>query len=76
MDDFSVRLDGVDLVTVTDNDFKSIEHTPLNQHYKSVLRLCELLLKDSALDEEIGEKILYLIETSQTHIIPSNAMIY
>ena len=61
------RLDGVDLVTVTDNDFRSIEYTPLNQHYKTVLKLCELLLRDSALDEEIGEKtaISFLINMNK-----------
>jgi 5-methylcytosine-specific restriction enzyme subunit McrC len=61
------RLDGVDLVTVTDHDFRAIEYTPLNQHYKTVLRLCELLIRDSALDEEIGEKtaISFLINMNK-----------
>lgn len=61
------RLNGVDLVTVTEDDFKSIEYTPLNQHYRTVLRLCELLLRDSALDEEIGEKstISFLINMNK-----------
>ena len=61
------RLDGVDLVPVTEDDFKSIEYTPLNHHYKTVLRLCELLLQDSALDEEIGEKtaISFLINMNK-----------
>jgi 5-methylcytosine-specific restriction enzyme subunit McrC len=49
------------------NDFKSIEYTPLNQHYRTVLRLCELLLRDSALDEKIGEKtsISFLIDMNK-----------
>lgn len=55
------------IITVTDDDFKSIEYTPLNQHYKTVLRLCELLVRDSALDEEIGEKtaISFLINMNK-----------
>ncbi len=61
------RLDEVDLVPINENDFKSIEYTPLNHHYKTVLRLCELLLRDSALDEEIGEKtaISFLINMNK-----------
>jgi hypothetical protein len=52
------RLDEVNLVSITSDYFKSIEYTPFNQHYRSILTLCELLLRDSALDEEIGEKIM------------------
>lgn len=64
---FYKRLDGVELVRVTEDDFKLIEYTPLNHHYKTVLRLCELLLQDSALDEEIGEKtsISFLINMNK-----------
>src|SRR6476646_3102450 len=53
--------------TSTTDHFKSIEYTPLNQHYKTILRLCELLLRDSALDEEIGEKtaISFLINMNK-----------
>lgn len=50
------RLDEVDLITITTEHFKSIEYSPLNLHYRPILTLCELLLRDSALDEEIGEK--------------------
>lgn len=61
------RLDGVDLVHVTMEDFKSIEYTPLNQHYRTILKLCELLLRDSALDEEIGKRtaISFLIDMNK-----------
>jgi 5-methylcytosine-specific restriction enzyme subunit McrC len=61
------RLDEVNLVPITTDDFRSIEYTPLNHHYRSVLMLCELLLRDSALDEEIGEKtaISFLINMNK-----------
>lgn len=57
----------MDLVPITEQDFESIEYTPLNHHYKAVLKLCELLLRDSALDEEIGEKtsISFLINMNK-----------
>jgi 5-methylcytosine-specific restriction enzyme subunit McrC len=40
---------------------------PLNQHYRPILTVCELLLRDSALDEEIGEKrsISFLINMNK-----------
>jgi 5-methylcytosine-specific restriction enzyme subunit McrC len=61
------RLDEVNLVSITGDCFKSIEYTPLNQHYRPILTLCELLLRDSALDEEIGEKtsISFLINMNK-----------
>lgn|GEM_PF-1385162 len=61
------RLGEVNLVSITTDYFKSIEYTPLNQHYKPILTLCELLLRDSALDEEIGQKtsISFLINMNK-----------
>ena len=49
------------------NISESIEYTPLNQHYRTIHKLCELLLRDSALDEEIGEKtaISFLISMNR-----------
>lgn len=41
-----------DKSTVLDS-FKLIEFTPLNEHYRPILSLCELLLRDSSFDEEI-----------------------
>lgn len=62
------RLDDVDLVPITTELFKSIEYTPLNDHYRTILTLCELFLKDSSLDQEkIGEKtsISFLIDMNR-----------
>lgn len=61
------RLDEVNLVPITTQHFKSVEYTILNLHYKPILTLCELLLKDSALDEEIGEKnsISFLLDMNK-----------
>lgn len=61
------RLDEITLVPISTDYFKSIEYTPLNQHYKPILTLCELLLRDSALDEEIGQKtsISFLINMNK-----------
>ena len=53
---FYKRLDEVSLVPIATEDFMLVEFTPLNQHYRTILRLCELLLRDSALDESIGER--------------------
>ena len=42
-----------------------IEYTPLNEHYRPILSLCELLLRDSSLDEEtLGKKtvISFLVD--------------
>ena len=37
--------------------FTAIEYTPLNEHYKTILNLCELFLRDSSLNQEkIGER--------------------
>ena len=45
-----------DKLTVIDS-FKLLEFTPLNEHYRPILSLCELLLRDSSFDEEtIGGK--------------------
>lgn len=52
------RFDQVDLVPTTTDIFEFINYTPLNEHYKPVLSLCQLLLQDSSVNiERIGEKI-------------------
>ena len=60
------RLDQINLIPISSADcFKLIEYTPLNEHYRPILALCELLLRDSSLDEEtIGEKtaISFLVD--------------
>ena len=44
------------LKSVTRNIFRSIIYTPLNDHYRTILSLCELILRDSSLDiEKRGE---------------------
>ena len=46
-----------ELKSVSSIMFRSIIYTPLNDHYRIILNLCELILKDSSLDvEKIGEK--------------------
>jgi 5-methylcytosine-specific restriction enzyme subunit McrC len=51
------RLDQIGLAPVYADTFKSISYSPLNDHYKPILKLCELLLTDSSLDlENIGDK--------------------
>jgi 5-methylcytosine-specific restriction endonuclease McrBC regulatory subunit McrC len=45
-----------DLKSVSRNIFGSIIYTPLNEHYRTILSLCELILRDSSLDiEERGQ---------------------
>ena len=46
------RLDQINLISISLDSFKLIEYTPLNQHYRPFLALCELLLRDSSLNEE------------------------
>lgn len=58
------KLDNVELKLPTANTFHSITYTPLNMHYKRVINLCELLLRDSSIDiETIGQKssLSYLV---------------
>jgi 5-methylcytosine-specific restriction enzyme subunit McrC len=62
------RLDQINLIpSLSSSDsFKTIEYTPLNEHYRTILALCELLLRDSSLDEEtlVGKKtaISFLVD--------------
>ena len=61
-------LDSVSLVPISLDNFSTIEYTPLNEHYRTILTLCELFLKDSSIDEEnIGEKtaISFLIDMNK-----------
>ena len=61
-------LDSISLIPISLNNFSAIEYTPLNDHYRTILTLCELLLKDSSIDEEnIGEKtaISFLIDMNK-----------
>jgi 5-methylcytosine-specific restriction enzyme subunit McrC len=62
------QLDSISLVPISLDVFSTIEYTPLNEHYRTILKLCELLLKDSSIDEEnIGEKtaISFLIDMNK-----------
>jgi 5-methylcytosine-specific restriction enzyme subunit McrC len=63
------RLDHIELVPIIYHDiFKSISYSPLNDHYKPILKLCELLLMESSLDlENIGDKtaISFTIDMSK-----------
>jgi 5-methylcytosine-specific restriction enzyme subunit McrC len=62
------QLDSISLVPISLDSFYTIEYTPLNEHYRTILTLCELLLKDSSIDEEnIGEKtaISFLIDMNK-----------
>ena len=59
------RLEQINSVPISSDSFKIIEYTPLNEHYRIILALCELLLRDSSLDEEtLGEKtaISFLVD--------------
>ena len=49
------RLNHISLIPITSIVFESIEYTPLNHHYKHILTLCELFLRDSSInDQNIG----------------------
>jgi 5-methylcytosine-specific restriction enzyme subunit McrC len=51
------RMDQVELMSVYADDFKSINYSSLNDHYRPILKICELILRDSSLDlEVIGDK--------------------
>ena len=61
------KLDYVNLTSISLDFFKSIQYTPLNNHYKNIMTLCELILKDSSIDDEmIGERTIksFLIDIS------------
>jgi 5-methylcytosine-specific restriction enzyme subunit McrC len=62
---FYNRLDQINLVSISLDSFKIIEFTPLNEHYRTILALSELLLRDASLDEEtLGKKtaISFLVD--------------
>lgn len=61
------RLDQISLIPSISlsESLNRIEYTPLNEHYRPILSLCELLLRDSSLDEEtLGKKtvISFLVD--------------
>lgn len=63
------RLEQINLVSLSPESYKIIEYTPLNEHYRPILALSELLLKDASLDEEtIGDK------TAISFIVDMNAL--
>ena len=66
------RTDAISLISdksTVIHSFKLLEFTPLNEHYRPILSLCELLLKDSSFDEEtIGGK------TSNSFLIDMNLL--
>jgi 5-methylcytosine-specific restriction enzyme subunit McrC len=43
------KLDQIELVNISASSFNSIHFTPLNEQYKPIISLCELLLRDSSL---------------------------
>jgi 5-methylcytosine-specific restriction endonuclease McrBC regulatory subunit McrC len=61
-------LDSISLIPISLDIFSTIEYTPLNEHYRTIILLCELILKDSSIDEEnVGEKtaISFLIDMNK-----------
>jgi 5-methylcytosine-specific restriction enzyme subunit McrC len=51
------KLDNVELKPINRNVFNDINYTPLNEHYRPVINLCELLLRESSVDiENLGQK--------------------
>lgn len=62
------KLDYVNLTPISSDIFQSIQYTPLNNHYQNVMTLCELILKDSSIDDKyIGERTVksFLIDMNQ-----------
>ena len=66
------KLDYVNLASISLDVFQSIQYTPLNNHYQNILTLCELILKDSSIedvidDEMIGERMVksFLIDMNK-----------
>lgn len=58
------RLDNIALVPITDESFKLVNYTPLNDHYKPTLELCKMLLQGTSLKEDrigISKSFSYLI---------------
>jgi 5-methylcytosine-specific restriction enzyme subunit McrC len=51
------RMDQVELMSVHTDVFNSISYSSLNDHYRPILKICELILRDSSIDlEHIGDK--------------------
>lgn len=62
------KLDGITLNSISHDIFQSIQYTPHNNHYRNIITLCELILKDSSVDDElIGEKTVksFLIDMNK-----------
>ena len=62
------KLDYINLTSISLDFFKSIQYTPLNNHYQNIMTLCELILKDSSIDDEmIGERTIksFLIDMNK-----------
>jgi len=62
------KLNYISLTSIPLDVFQSIQYTPLNSHYKNILTLCELILKDSSIDGElIGDRTVksFLIDMNQ-----------
>ena len=66
--DYYNMLDAIELVPINIDFFTTIEFTPLNEHYRTILTLCELFLRDSSLGETIGNK------TSNSFLIDMNRL--
>lgn len=59
------RLDNVELKSMSSNDCKWVVYNTLNEHYRPIINLCELLLRDSSVNlESTGQKssFQFLIE--------------
>jgi 5-methylcytosine-specific restriction enzyme subunit McrC len=51
------RFDQVELVHLSQTGSLSlVNYTPLNEHYRPIVELCELILRDSSVNENIGPK--------------------
>ncbi len=63
------RLDEVEVVRISVEALGSIEFSPLNEHYRTILSLCNLFLRDTSLDQEgIGER------TAKSFLIDMNRL--
>ena len=62
------RFDQVEIVPIYSDYFKLIQYNPLNDHYRPIHSLCELLLSNSSLDmDKLGEKtaISFLVDMNK-----------
>ena len=62
------KLESITTAPISLDNFRSIQYTPLNNHYKNILTLCELILSDSTIDaENIGERTIrsFLIDMNK-----------